>query len=84
MVFIDGAPTGFGLDQQNFRALADLVGFVGRGALASGGDPALLALRAAHLPRALRHLAQPTLADEGGFVYAPPFDRPGIPTPPQA
>ncbi|MCB9700322.1 MAG: hypothetical protein H6711_00355 [Myxococcales bacterium] len=81
---IDGAATGFGLDQQNFRALADLVGFVGRGALAAGGDPALLALRAAYLPRALRHLAQPTLADEGGFVYAPPFDRPGIPTPPQA
>ncbi len=83
---VAGAPSGFGLDQQNFRALADLIAYLAERGLARGLEGGLLELRAADLPEALRPLA-PASLDDGragaGFRYSPPFDRPGIPTPPE-
>jgi len=84
---VAGAPSGFGLDQQNFRALADLVAYVAQRGLDRGTPEGLLALRAADLPTPLGLLGPPSLDDGAagaGFRYAPPFDRPGIPIPPAA
>lgn len=82
---VEGAPSGFGLDQQNFRALADLVTYAVRRGLARDAPEGQLELRAADLPTQLGPLAPPSLDDGAagsGFRYVPPFDRPGIPTPP--
>ncbi len=78
---IPGAPAGAGLDQQNFRALEDLLGFLGERALAraQGG---VLELVAADLPELLRPLAAASLRDDAWFVYRGPFERPAVPTPP--
>ncbi|MCA9661561.1 MAG: hypothetical protein KC486_24690, partial [Myxococcales bacterium] len=81
---VRGAPAGFGLDQQNFRALSDLLGYIVDRALERDASETL-ALRAADLPPQLAGLGPRSLSDgdDGpGFVYAAPFKGPGIPTPP--
>jgi len=82
---VAGAPSGFGLDQQNFRALADLVACVVLRGLERGTPEGLLFLRAADLPAPLDQLGPPSLDDGAagaGFRYSLPLDRPGSPTPP--
>jgi len=76
-----GAPPGYGLDQQNFRALADLVIYLLAIALKRDPEAAQLTLPASDLPPPLQPLAPRSLDDAGdAFVYTPPYDRPGAPS----
>ncbi len=82
---VEGAENGYGLDQQNFRALTDLLAYLIVGAVDRPSTSGALCLRAADLPAVLAHLGSPSLddSDAGAFLYSPPFDRPGSPQPAQ-
>ena len=82
---VEGAENGFGLDQQNFRALTDLVAYLMERALERSLADGVLYLRAADLPAVLMPLGSRSLDDSepGAFFYSAPFDRPGSPRPPQ-
>lgn len=80
---IPGAPEGVGLDQQNFRALEDLLAHLGERALARAAD-GVLSIESGDLPALLQPLAPRSLRDDAAFIYHPPFDRPAIPQPPPA
>ncbi|MEZ4449248.1 MAG: hypothetical protein R3B09_07190 [Nannocystaceae bacterium] len=79
----DGAPSGFGLDQQNFRALGDLLAYLGARALPRVGEDRVLSLIADDLPGLLRPLAPRSLADDRWFTYAAPLKGPAIPGVPE-
>jgi len=72
-----GVAQGMGLDQQNFRALQDILAYACRNAL--GREPSHPAIRLGDLPEALHRLAYRGEPDDAGLLYSKPGRAAQIP-----